>query len=100
MGLAAQTGPDAPEFLASRPPSMCKDADISIPLKLLEALRDSGLVGPFLIWRINAWSPPPFLCHQLLVDMEHPLPWANGAVDAGLLPSVAVIGDSTFTHSV
>ena len=31
--------------------------------------------------------------------MGAPLTMAGGAADAGLVPSVAVIGDSTFTHS-
>jgi len=34
-----------------------------------------------------------------VVDMGASITMAKGAADAGLIPSVAMIGDSTFTHS-
>ena len=42
---------------------------------------------------------PPFRAIHSTVDMGASITMAKGAADAGLFPSIAVIGDSTFTHS-
>ncbi len=42
---------------------------------------------------------PPFNAINSCIDMGASVTMAVGAADAGLKPSVAVIGDSTFTHS-
>lgn len=42
---------------------------------------------------------PPFRAIHSCVDMGASITMAKGAADAGLFPSIAVIGDSTFTHS-
>ena len=42
---------------------------------------------------------PPFCAIDTCVDMGASITMAKGAADAGLHPAVAVIGDSTFTHS-
>jgi indolepyruvate ferredoxin oxidoreductase alpha subunit len=42
---------------------------------------------------------PPYNAINSCVDMGASVTMAVGAADAGLFPSVAVIGDSTFTHS-
>jgi indolepyruvate ferredoxin oxidoreductase alpha subunit len=42
---------------------------------------------------------PPYNAINSCVDMGASITMAIGATDAGLFPSVAVIGDSTFTHS-
>jgi len=42
---------------------------------------------------------PPFNTINTCVDMGASITMAKGAADAGLHPAVAVIGDSTFTHS-
>jgi indolepyruvate ferredoxin oxidoreductase alpha subunit len=42
---------------------------------------------------------PPYNSIYSCVDMGASVTMAKGAADAGLFPSVAVIGDSTFTHS-
>jgi indolepyruvate ferredoxin oxidoreductase alpha subunit len=42
---------------------------------------------------------PPYNMINSCVDMGASVTMAVGASDAGLFPSVAVIGDSTFTHS-
>jgi len=41
----------------------------------------------------------PFHAIDSCVDMGASITMAKGAADAGLFPSIAVIGDSTFTHS-
>lgn len=42
---------------------------------------------------------PPFNAIYSTVDMGASITMAKGAADAGMHPCVAVIGDSTFTHS-
>jgi indolepyruvate ferredoxin oxidoreductase alpha subunit len=42
---------------------------------------------------------PPYNMINSCVDMGASVTMAIGAADAGLFPSIAVIGDSTFTHS-
>ena len=42
---------------------------------------------------------PPYNAINSCVDMGASVTMAVGAADAGLFPSIAVIGDSTFTHS-
>ena len=42
---------------------------------------------------------PPYRAIHSVVDMGASITMAKGAADAGQFPSVAVIGDSTFTHS-
>ncbi|KAA6312405.1 hypothetical protein EZS27_036658, partial [termite gut metagenome] len=41
----------------------------------------------------------PFNAVNSCVDMGASITMAKGAADSGLYPSVAIIGDSTFTHS-
>ncbi len=42
---------------------------------------------------------PPFTCGEACVDMGASVSMAYGAASAGVYPSIAVIGDSTFIHS-
>jgi indolepyruvate ferredoxin oxidoreductase alpha subunit len=42
---------------------------------------------------------PPYKAIDTCVDMGASVTMAKGAADAGLFPAIAVIGDSTFTHS-
>jgi len=42
---------------------------------------------------------PPYEAIHSCVDMGASLSMAKGAAEAGVHPSIAVIGDSTFTHS-
>jgi indolepyruvate ferredoxin oxidoreductase alpha subunit len=42
---------------------------------------------------------PPYNAINSCVDMGASITMAKGAADAGIIPAVAVIGDSTFAHS-
>jgi indolepyruvate ferredoxin oxidoreductase alpha subunit len=42
---------------------------------------------------------PPFRSLSSCVDMGASITMAKGAADAGQFPAIAIIGDSTFTHS-
>ena len=101
LGLPSTPGPSVPGFLASRPPSMCKGCGhIDTYNALLEALLPFGGGRTFSdIGCYTLGALPPFDAINSCVDMGASITMAKGAADAGLIPAVAVIGDSTFTHS-
>jgi indolepyruvate ferredoxin oxidoreductase alpha subunit len=101
LGLKKDAVTEIPSIVANRPPSMCKGcAHIDIYTALNEALlsytrgRVFSDIGCYTLGAL-----PPFNSINSCVDMGASITMAKGAVDAGLFPSVAVIGDSTFTHS-
>ena len=101
MGLKTLIGPAIPDFLANRPPSMCKGCGhIDTYHALLEAIAEFGPGRTFSdIGCYTLAALPPFNAINSCVDMGASVTMAKGAADAGLIPSVAFIGDSTFTHS-
>jgi indolepyruvate ferredoxin oxidoreductase, alpha subunit len=90
-----------PEVVRSRPPSFCKGcghADMYNALN--EALEPFGPGRVFSdIGCYTLGALPPYNAINSCVDMGASVTMAIGAADGGLFPSVAVIGDSTFTHS-
>ena len=90
-----------PNVVVNRPPALCKGCGhIDMYLSLNEALQDytSGRVFSD-IGCYTLGALPPYSTINSCVDMGASITLAKGAADAGLFPSVAVIGDSTFTHS-
>jgi indolepyruvate ferredoxin oxidoreductase alpha subunit len=90
-----------PDWLMNRPPSMCKGCThIEVFNELNEALEEYGEGRVFSdIGCYTLGALPPFNAINSCVDMGASITMAKGAADAGLKPAVAVIGDSTFTHS-
>ena len=84
-----------------RPPSFCNGcghADMFNSLN--EAIKPYGPGHVFSdIGCYTLAALPPYNAINSCVDMGASITMAIGAADAGLFPSVAVIGDSTFTHS-
>ncbi len=101
LGLVEKYGPDVPELVARRPPALCKGCShADVYLALNEAMEKYGKGRVFSdIGCYTLGALPPFNSINSCVDMGASLTMAKGAADAGLIPSVAVIGDSTFTHS-
>jgi indolepyruvate ferredoxin oxidoreductase alpha subunit len=67
---------------------------------LIEAIKPFGPGRVFSdIGCYTLGALPPYNAINSCVDMGASVTMAIGAADAGLFPSVAVIGDSTFTHS-
>ncbi len=101
LGLKAEKGPGIPDLVSPRPPALCKGcshADVYYALN--EALEEYGKGRVFSdIGCYTLGALPPFDAINSCVDMGASITMAKGASDAGLKPSVAVIGDSTFTHS-
>jgi len=101
LGVTGQQGPEIPEFMIDRPPALCKGCGHIDTFKaLLEALEPYGPGRTFSdIGCYTLGALPPYNAINSCVDMGASVTMAKGAADAGLFPSVAVIGDSTFTHS-
>ncbi len=87
--------------LAPRPPQLCQGCghrDVYTALNQVAAdfpgARIFGDIGCYTLGAL-----PPFRAIDSCVDMGASITMAKGAADAGLRPAIAVIGDSTFTHS-
>jgi len=87
--------------MVGRPPSLCKGCPhIDSYYFLNEALEKYSKGRVFSdIGCYTLGALPPFDAINSCVDMGASITMAVGASEAGLVPSVAVIGDSTFTHS-
>lgn len=101
LGLTESSGNGIPEVVANRPPALCKGCShIDMYNALNEALEPYGPGRVFSdIGCYTLGALPPYNAINSCVDMGASVTMAKGASDAGLRPSVAVIGDSTFTHS-
>lgn len=101
LGLETQEAYKVPELIANRPPGMCKGCShIDTFEALIEAIKPHGDGHVFSdIGCYTLGALPPYSTINSCVDMGASVTMAKGAADAGLFPSVAVIGDSTFTHS-
>ena len=87
--------------LAARPPQLCQGCghrDVYAALvEIINEYPDARVFGDIGCYTLGAL--PPFKALSSCVDMGASITMAKGAADAGLRPSIAVIGDSTFTHS-
>ena len=87
--------------LAPRPPQLCQGCghrDVYTALnKVLEDYPTARVFGDIGCYTLGAL--PPFRAIDSCVDMGASITMAKGAADAGVHPAIAVIGDSTFTHS-
>ncbi len=101
LGKDMFAGFQIPEIVANRPPALCmgcghQDAYIAMN----EALAEYSLGRVFSdIGCYTLGALPPYETIFSCVDMGASITMAKGAADAGLIPSVAMIGDSTFAHS-
>ena len=101
FGQGGQEGADVPDIVRNRPPAMCKGCGhIESYNALNQALQEYSQGRVFSdIGCYTLGALPPFEAINSCVDMGASITMAKGAADAGLVPAVAVIGDSTFTHS-
>jgi len=101
IGKPVSYGLDVPSIVKMRPPSFCNGcghADLFNSLN--EAMKPFGPGHVFSdIGCYTLAALPPYSAINSCVDMGASVTMSIGAADAGLFPSVAVIGDSTFTHS-
>ena len=101
LGFPTKDGLPVPEIVVNRPPQLCNGCShIDVYNALNEAMKNFGEKRVFSdIGCYTLGALPPFNSINSCVDMGASITMAKGAADAGLVPSVAVIGDSTFTHS-
>ncbi|MFZ2286869.1 MAG: thiamine pyrophosphate-dependent enzyme [Bacteroidales bacterium] len=101
LGLDATRGKDVPNVVRQRPPSFCKGCGhADVYSALAEVMNEFGPGRVFSdIGCYTLGAMPPYNTVNSCVDMGASVTMAVGAADAGLWPAVAVIGDSTFTHS-
>lgn len=93
---------NVPELVAGRPPMLCKGCSHRDSYKALNEVVKNVYGDGHVFSDIGCYTLaalPPFESINTCVDMGASITMAKGAADAGLFPAVAVIGDSTFTHS-
>lgn len=101
LGIKTKDSLPIPEIVVNRPPELCTGCSHR---DIYEALNDAmAFFGEKRVFSdigcYTLGALPPFNSINTCVDMGASITMAKGAADAGLVPAVAVIGDSTFTHS-
>ena len=101
LGMKDTRGENVPDIVMPRPPALCVGCPhIDSFNALNEAIEPYGKGRVFSdIGCYTLGALPPYNAIYSTVDMGASITMAKGASDAGLQPTVAVIGDSTFTHS-
>ena len=102
LGLAPHAAHAASQIVVPRPPALCQGCGHrDMYTALTEVIREeypAGRVFSDIGCYTLGWLAP-FHAIDTCVDMGASITMAKGAADAGQHPAVAVIGDSTFTHS-
>ncbi len=91
-----------PELVANRPPQLCSGCShVDVYEALNETMKqfspDQRVFSDIGCYTLGALAP--YKSIHTCVDMGASVTMAKGAADAGVRPAIAVIGDSTFTHS-
>ncbi|MEG1635123.1 MAG: thiamine pyrophosphate-dependent enzyme, partial [Rikenellaceae bacterium] len=101
LGLEMREMMTKAENVVPRPPALCQGCGhrdvysaLNEVVREYENYRVFGDIGCYTLGAL-----PPLRAIHACVDMGASITMAKGAADAGQFPSVAVIGDSTFTHS-
>lgn len=101
LGYEVTEGFAKSNIVMPRPPALCMGCghrDVYNALKAIVAeYKDAKVFGDIGCYTLGAL--PPFTAIDSCVDMGASITMAKGAADAGVFPAIAVIGDSTFTHS-
>ena len=101
LGVSVEQPYPAAQNVMPRPPALCQGCghrDVYDALnKVVAEYADARIFGDIGCYTLGAL--PPFRAIDSCVDMGASITMAKGAADAGVHPAIAVIGDSTFTHS-
>jgi indolepyruvate ferredoxin oxidoreductase alpha subunit len=101
LGLEVASYYPVPEIVAVRPPALCAGCghrDVYEALnEVIKEYKKAKVFSDIGCYTLGAL--PPFRAIDSCIDMGASITVAKGAAEAGIFPSVAVIGDSTFTHS-
>lgn len=100
-GIADSKVRSESQITLPRPPALCQGcghrdvyAALNAALEEYESPKVFGDIGCYTLGFLA-----PFNAIDTVVDMGASITMAKGASDAGQHPAVAIIGDSTFTHS-
>jgi indolepyruvate ferredoxin oxidoreductase alpha subunit len=101
LGLEVVSHYPVPEIIANRPPALCAGCGHrDVYQALNEVLKEYDNAQVFSdIGCYTLGAMPPFRAINSCIDMGASITMAKGASEAGIFPAIAVIGDSTFTHS-
>ncbi|MCF7920197.1 MAG: indolepyruvate ferredoxin oxidoreductase [Candidatus Cloacimonetes bacterium] len=104
LGKEKSTEIIIPDVVAGRPPALCVGCPHIDSYKALnEVLKSFVEDGQRHVFSdIGCYTLgflPPYNAINTCLDMGASITMAKGASDAGLFPTIAVIGDSTFSHS-
>jgi len=101
LGVDVNTEFEPCKDVVPRPPALCQGCGhrdvynaINDVLKEYDNPRVFGDIGCYTLGFLS-----PFKAIHSCVDMGASITMAKGAADAGQFPALAIIGDSTFTHS-
>jgi len=101
FGLEPVSYYSVPEIVVGRPPALCAGCghrDVFEALnEIIKEYPNAKIFSDIGCYTLGAL--PPFHAIDSCVDMGASITMARGAAEGGIFPSVAVIGDSTFTHS-
>jgi len=101
LGKEIKTHYTIPEVVEMRPPALCQGCghrDVFDALnEVVKEYENAKVFSDIGCYTLGAL--PPFRAIDSCIDMGAAITMARGAADAGLFPSIGVIGDSTFTHS-
>ena len=101
LGFEVVSHFSVPEVVEMRPPALCQGCghrDVYEALnEVLKEYKDAKVFSDIGCYTLGAL--PPFRAINSCIDMGASITMARGASEAGVYPAIAVIGDSTFTHS-
>ena len=101
LGFDVVINENIPKVVAGRPPELCVGCGHRDLFDAVNALSKEigsqqvfGDIGCYALGVLK-----PYESINTLIDMGASITMAKGAADAGIHPAIAIIGDSTFTHS-
>ncbi|SDL59905.1 indolepyruvate ferredoxin oxidoreductase alpha subunit [Salinimicrobium catena] len=101
LGLFQNSTEPVPSVVTPRPPQLCDGCghtDLFNTInEVIREIGDKNVFGDIGCYALGAL--PPMNTVNTLIDMGASITMAKGAADAGMDNAIAVIGDSTFTHS-
>jgi indolepyruvate ferredoxin oxidoreductase alpha subunit len=101
LGINQTVTESESKIVANRPPQLCDGCghtDLFIAInELTPTTGEKRVFGDIGCYALGAL--PPLNTITSLIDMGASITMAKGAADAGLKNVIAIIGDSTFTHS-
>ena len=102
LGLGQMPAAEPSEIPTPRPPALCPGCPHADTCNALNAVLGARPQGGVVFSDIGCYTLgalPPYEAIDTCVEMGASITMAKGAAMAGVHPAVALIGDSTFTHS-